>query len=76
MIEQLKSDEAVRKMGGRFKLTSLIQHRWRELMDGARPLVERKGRSDMEVAVQEILEDKITIDFKESDITPPKTALK
>jgi hypothetical protein len=41
MIEALKSDEIVNKVGGRFKLTALIQKRMLELMDGARPLVER-----------------------------------
>ena len=40
MIEALKSDEIVNKVGGRFKLTALIQKRMLELMDGARPLVE------------------------------------
>ena len=45
MIEALKSDEIVNKVGGRFKLTALIQKRMLELMDGARPLVER-GQHD------------------------------
>jgi len=59
MIEALKDDEIVRKLGGRFKFTSLVQHRVRELMEGARPLVEREGRSDFEIAVQEVVEGKI-----------------
>jgi DNA-directed RNA polymerase subunit omega len=72
MIEALKSDEIVRKMGGRFKLTALIQKRMLELMDGARPLVERHGHmTDLEVVVQEILQDKITIDFEGSGMTKP-----
>ena len=61
MIEALKDEEVINKVGGKFKLTSLIQHRVRELMDGSRPLVERAGRSDLEVAIQEIIEDKINI---------------
>ncbi len=45
MIEALKSEELIRKVGGQFKLTALIQRRLRELViDGARPLVEREGR--------------------------------
>ena len=76
MIEALKSDEIVDKMGGRFKLTALIQRRWAELLQGARPLVEREGRSDLELAVEEILQEKITIDYAGSDITPPDVALK
>ncbi|MEX2215591.1 MAG: DNA-directed RNA polymerase subunit omega [Phycisphaeraceae bacterium] len=66
MIEALKGEEIVQKAGGRFKLTALIQHRLRELMDGARPLVERRGRNDMEVVIQEILEDKITLEMTEA----------
>ncbi len=75
MIEALKSDEIVRKLGGRFKLTALIQRRLRELIvDGARPLVERHGRTDLEVIIEEILQDKITADCAESgyDPAPPK----
>jgi DNA-directed RNA polymerase subunit omega len=47
MIEALKSDEIVHKVGGRFKLTALIQKRMLELMDGARPLVERGNMTDL-----------------------------
>jgi len=61
MIEALKDDKIVHACGGRFKLTALIQHRVRELMDGARPLVERKGRNDIEVAIEEVLEGKIAL---------------
>lgn len=63
MIEALKSDEIVAKAGGRFKLTALIQRRLAQLMEGARPLVERAGRSDLEVVIEEIMQDKITLDF-------------
>lgn len=72
MIEALKSEEIIRKVGGRFKLAALIQKRMVELMQGARPLVERrKGMTDMELAIQEILEDKIAIDYDKSDIPTP-----
>ena len=73
MIEALKSDEIVRKVGGRFKLTALIQKRLVELIQGSRPMVERKkGMTDMEVVIQEILEDKIAIDYAESRIPQPE----
>lgn len=75
MIEALKSEEIVDKMGGRFKLTALIQRRWAELIEGARPLVEPNGRTELEVAVAEVLEGKITIDFEDLDVTPPEQAL-
>ena len=68
MIEALKSDEIVNKMGGRFKLTALIQKRLRELIiDGQRPLVERAGRTHLELVIEEILQDKITADYGEGD---------
>jgi DNA-directed RNA polymerase subunit omega len=73
MIEALKSDEVVNKVGGRFKLTALIQKRMLEIMDGAPPLVERKGNmTDLEVVIQEILQDKIAIDYEGSGIVKPE----
>lgn len=71
MIEALKSDEIVHKVGGRFKLTALIQRRMLELMDGARPLVERGNMTDLEVVIQEILQDKIAIDYPGSGLATP-----
>jgi DNA-directed RNA polymerase subunit omega len=59
MIEALKSEEIFDKVGGRFKTCALIQRRLLELMDGARPLVERNGRTDLEVAIEEIVQGKI-----------------
>ncbi len=73
MIEALKSEEIINKVGGRFKLTALIQKRLVELVQGSRPLVERKkGMTDMEVVIQEILEDKIAIDYEKSDVPKPE----
>lgn len=74
MIEALKSDEIINKVGGRFRLCALIQRRLVQLMDGARPMVERHGRSDLEIVVQEIMEDKLVaeIDLNDPDV---KTAL-
>jgi DNA-directed RNA polymerase subunit omega len=68
MIEALKSEEIVSKAGGRFKLCALIQRRLVELMDGARPLVERGGRSDLELVIEEILQEKITLEFTDDEI--------
>lgn len=72
MIEALKSDDIVNKVGGRFKLTALIQKRVLQLMGGARPLVERKdGWTDIETVIQEILQDKIAVDYEESGLEHP-----
>jgi len=73
MIEALKSDEIVNKVGGRFKLTALIQKRMIELMEGARPLVERDPHwTDLETVIQEILQDKIAIDYEASGLAKPE----
>lgn len=72
MIAALKSDEIINKVGGRFKLTALIQKRWLELMQGARPLVDPTGRTEMEVVVEEILQGKIAIDYEASGIAVPE----
>ncbi len=70
MIEALKSDDIVNKLGGRFKLTALVQRRLRELIiDGARPLIERDGRTDLELVIEEILQGKIAPDFSQSGYT-------
>ena len=72
MIDELKSTEIVEKVGGKFKLTALVQKRLAELLHGARPLIEdTQGMTQLEIVVQEILQDKITIDYEASDITEP-----
>ena len=65
MIEALKSDEIVEKVGGKFKLCALIQRRLQQLMDGARPLVSRDGKTDLELVIEEIMQDKITLEYVE-----------
>ena len=63
MIEELKDIALADKVGGRFKLTALIQRRLKELMDGSRPLIEdAQGKTQLEIVIQEILQDKIAID--------------
>lgn len=65
MIEELKSEKIVNKVGGRFKLTALVQKRLSELLQGARPLIEdAEGKTLLEIVVQEILQDKITADYQ------------
>jgi len=63
MIDELKSEEIVYKVGGRFKLTALVQKRLGELLQGARPLIEdAAGKTMLEIVIQEILQDKIAVD--------------
>ena len=63
MIDELKSDRLINKVGGRFRLTALVQKRLGEILQGARPLVEDiEGKTMLEIVIQEILEDKIAVD--------------
>ena len=72
MIEELMSTELINKVGGRFKLTALIQKRLDELVQGARPLIEdTEGKSMLEIVIQEILQDKITAETQDSESTKP-----
>lgn len=59
MIRQLRSEDLIKKVGGRFKLSALIQKRWRELMMGARPMIEPGKLTPMEIVVREIEEGKV-----------------
>jgi len=72
MIEELKSTDIINKVGGKYRLTALIQKRLGELMEGARPLIEdAKGKTQLEIVVQEILQDKIAIDYEAGNIDKP-----
>lgn len=62
MLDDLKEEGIVNKVGGRFKLSTLIQKRMVALNTGARPLVDLKTSDKMAVVIQEILQDKIFLD--------------
>jgi len=50
-----------RKVGGRFRLTSLLQKRLSELVKGSPPLVDLPAKDYFEVALREIEEGKIEL---------------
>ncbi len=62
MIEALRSDDVVNKVGGKFRLTALVQRRLAQLMEGARPLVPRGNMTPMELVIEEIIQDKIVLE--------------
>jgi DNA-directed RNA polymerase subunit omega len=75
MIENLKNSAVIDKVGGKFKLSALIQKRMLELMQGSRPLIaDTEGKTDMEIAVEEILQDKIIADFDSGPAAKPASA--
>ncbi len=62
MLDTELEDQLIVKVGGKLRLTSLMQKRLVELKRGARPLVEVDNPKDLpSVVVQEILQDKIEL---------------
>jgi DNA-directed RNA polymerase subunit omega len=57
MIDDLREEEIVNKVGGRFKLSTLIQKRLVALNAGGRPLDDK-----MQIVIEEIKQDKIYLD--------------
>jgi DNA-directed RNA polymerase subunit omega len=62
MLDDLKEEEIVNKVGGRFKLSTLIQKRLVQLNAGSRSLVDIDSDDKMQIVLQEILQDKIFLD--------------
>lgn len=62
MMDELKEEKIVNKVGGRFKLSTLIQKRLVALNKGSRPLIEIDTNNKMKIVLQEILQDKIYLD--------------
>jgi DNA-directed RNA polymerase subunit omega len=62
MIEELREEAIINKVGGRFKLSTLIQKRLVALNAGSRPLVDLKTDNKLEIVIQEIIQDKIYLD--------------
>ena len=62
MYDELKEENIVQKVGGRFKLSTLIQKRMVQLNQGARPLIDTTEEDKMSIVLQEILQDKIYLD--------------
>ncbi len=66
MIEELKDEQLINKVGGRFKLSALIQKRLVYLNKGARSFVESDksaSKDKLHIVIREILEDKIYLDM-------------
>ncbi len=62
MLDELREEQIVNKVGGRFKLSTLIQKRLVALNAGARPLVHLETPDKMKIVIREIMEDKIYLD--------------
>ena len=66
MYGELKQEDIVRKVGGRFKLSTSIQKRLVQLNQGARTLIQISDEDNMAVVLQEIMHDKIFLDTSDN----------
>jgi DNA-directed RNA polymerase subunit omega len=66
MLDDFREDDIVRKVVGRFRLSSLIQKRMVQLNRGAPQLVDIQTKNLMEIVVAEIMQDKIFLDATEN----------
>lgn len=62
MLEELKEDEIVNRVGGRFKLATLIQKRMIAINQGSRFVVDPRSSDKMLTVISEIMQDKISLD--------------
>ena len=62
MYNELREEKIVEKVGGRFKLSTLIQKRMTALNRGGRPLVDLDTEDKMAIIIAEIMQDKIFLD--------------
>jgi DNA-directed RNA polymerase subunit omega len=62
MIDELREEDIIKKVGGRFKLSTLIQKRLVQINAGSRPLVDPKKDNKMQIVINEIMQDKIFLD--------------
>ena len=62
MYNELREEAIVQKVGGRFKLSTLIQKRMTALNRGGRKLVDLDTDDKMAIIIAEIMQDKIFLD--------------
>ena len=62
MHDDLKEESIVDKVGGRFKLSALIQKRMAELMRNAKPQVDYRGPDRLGLIIEEIKQGKTVLD--------------
>ena len=65
-----KIQEAQERYGGPFAMTSILQKRVRELVQGARPLVETDMIRPIDIALEELLDNRLTLEYYEHEVLP------
>lgn len=63
-MEVRKIEEASKKIGGYYKLTTLVQKRVKELVRGSAPAIDTTSNNPIEIAIEEVLQGKIQTEVK------------
>jgi DNA-directed RNA polymerase subunit omega len=65
-----KIQEAQERFGGPFAMTAILQKRVRELVQGARPVVETNKTRPIDIALEELLENRLSLEHYSDDDRP------
>ncbi len=61
MAKKYGEEEIIARAGGRFKLASLLEKRYKELLFGSKPLVETDATDPLDILVAEVMDGKIEL---------------
>ena len=65
-----KIQEAQERLGGPFAMTAILQKRVRELVQGSRALVETNKTRPSDIALEELLAGRLSLEPVEEEFTP------
>ena len=66
-----KIQEAQERFGGPFAMTAILQKRVRELVQGSRPLIETDKVRPIDIALDELLDDRLNLEYGVESDAPP-----
>ena len=65
-----KIQEAQERFGGPFAMTSILQKRVRELVQGSKPLIETDQARPIDIALEELLANRLALEMIEEEGMP------
>ena len=61
MVKKYTEEQVIALTGGRFKLATILEKRYKELLFGGRPLVEIDSTDPLEILTAEIMDGKVEL---------------
>jgi DNA-directed RNA polymerase subunit omega len=75
MAKKYGEEQIIEKVGGRFKLASLLEKRYKELLFGTKPLVEIDSTDPLDILIAEVMEGKIELIPEAAAVAAAQAAL-